>query len=99
MFRTAAVLIGLFAFMLPALAEDAELISACVQSEAGGQKECQCFAEKLGTQINEQERMFALAILTQDESKLDPIRGQFTNEDAQAMQGKTMSAMFACMSG
>ena len=89
------------AFLAPtsAFAIDDELIGACMQSEAGNQQECTCFAEKIGTEINEEERIFALAILTGDESKLDPIRGSFTQADAQAMQGKTMNAMLACMAG
>jgi hypothetical protein len=96
----AAILpIGIALASTPVHAVDDELMGACMQSGAGNQEECICFAGKIGTEINDDERTFALAILTEDESKLDPIRGSFTQADAQAMQGKTTDAMLACMAG
>lgn len=74
-----------------------EITAACMQAMDESEQVCACMEEDVSADLSDDQLTFLLAILTEDESKLDELRGRFTNEDAQGVQGAMMTAAFACM--
>lgn len=90
-------------FAVPALAQtnagamSGEITAACMTAMDESQPICTCIEENTRTTLNADQQTFFLAILTEDESMVDDLRGRFTDADAQAVQDQMVNAAMQCM--
>ena len=83
----------------PALAQPAQddFVAACMSATEESETTCNCVVDSLRANLDDDQQTFAYAILTEDEALLTPLRGRFTDADAQGVQARFMNAAMQCM--
>lgn len=88
--------------MAPALAQtgpmSGEITAACMQAMDETETICACIEEDAIATLTDDQQTFLVAIMTEDESLIDELRGTFTNEDAQLVQNQMVNAAMQCLS-
>lgn len=74
-----------------------ELTAACMLAMDESQAICACIEDDAVATLSEDQQTFLLAIMTEDETLLDDLRGSFTNEDAQIVQNQMIASAMQCM--
>jgi hypothetical protein len=74
-----------------------EITAACMQAMEESQSVCACIEENASATLTDDEQTFLLAIMTEDETLLDDLRGTFTTEDAQVVQNQMIASAMQCM--
>ncbi|GAB5510116.1 MAG: hypothetical protein Rhims3KO_15170 [Hyphomicrobiales bacterium] len=74
-----------------------EITAACMEAMDESQAICACIEEEAAATLSEDEQTFLLAIMTEDETLLDDLRGNFTSEDAQIVQNQMIASAMQCM--
>ncbi len=87
----------------PALAQtnagpmSGEITAACMTAMDENQSVCACMEDNARTTLSADQQTFLLAIMTEDESLIDDLRGRFTDADAQVVQNQMINAAMQCM--
>ncbi len=83
----------------PVLAQpmSGEITAACMNAMGETEQVCGCVEEEMMITLSDDQLVFLLAILTEDETKLEELEGSFTNDDAQGVQNAMITAGLACM--
>lgn len=74
-----------------------EITAACMQAMEESQSVCACIEDEAAATLDEDQLTFLLAIMTEDETLLDDLRGTFTNEDAQIVQNQMIASAMQCV--
>ena len=74
-----------------------EITAACMTAMDESQPVCSCMEENARTTLTADQQTFLLAIMTEDESLIDDLRGRFSNADAQMVQNQMVNAAMQCM--
>ena len=74
-----------------------QLSAACMKLDNGTAKKCDCMANKFTANLNRDESIYALAILTLDEKKLAPIQGNLNDKNAESVKTKIIPMMMDCL--
>lgn len=82
----------------PAQPMSGEITAACMQAMDETQTICACIEEDAIATLTDDQQTFLVAIMTEDESLIDELRGTFTNEDAQLVQNQMVNAAMQCLS-
>lgn len=80
----------------PAQPMSGEITAACMQAMDETQTICACIEEDAIATLTDDQQTFLVAIMTEDESLIDELRGTFTNEDAQLVQNQMVNAAMQC---
>lgn len=83
----------------PAFAQpmSGEITAACMEAMDETQTICACIEEDAIATLTDDQQTFLVAIMTEDESLIDELRGTFTNEDAQLVQNQMVNAAMQCL--
>jgi hypothetical protein len=73
-----------------------EITAACMQAMDETETICACIEEDAIATLTDDQQTFLVAIMTEDESLIDELRGTFTNEDAQLVQNQMVNAAMQC---
>lgn len=102
--RRTVLAIGLVGLSTTVLAQTSsgpmsgEITAACMQAMDESQTICACIEDEAAATLSDDEQTFLLAIMTEDETLLDDLRGTFTTEDAQIVQNQMIASAMQCVS-
>lgn len=73
-----------------------ELTAACMQAMDESEAVCGCIEDEAIATLSDDEQTFLLAIMTEDETLIDDLRGSFTEADAQIVQNQMIASALQC---
>jgi len=74
-----------------------QLTKACMGLDNGTREKCSCMAGKFKQALDENEKTYALAMLTLNAKLLEPLKGNFEDEMATAVKAKIIPLMMDCL--
>ena len=74
-----------------------QLITACMGLDNGTSEKCSCMAGKFEQALDENEKTYAVAMMTLNAKLLEPLNGSLEDEKATAVKAKIIPLMMECL--
>ncbi len=74
-----------------------QLKAACMGLDNGTSEKCSCMAGKFEQALDENEKTYALAMMTLNDKLLEPLNGNLEDEKAALVKAKIIPLMMDCV--